>query len=105
MKPWERPCTALLTAMLSLASCAAPPEPEEPIVWTDEWFECEGRFQCIIVYDAWCNFTAVNAEHARTYEFWATQEARRHDEKIPCPPAGSQPAPLPVCREGKCDLL
>ncbi|MEX0707771.1 MAG: hypothetical protein WD078_07365 [Woeseia sp.] len=97
------PCIAFLAA--ALTACAVPPEPAEPITWSPEWFECDGRFECIIVYDAWCTFTSVNAGHSRTYEDWSRQEVRRLDEQMPCPPAGDMPAPVPVCRAKKCDVL
>lgn len=93
-------------SMLLVCACAtAPAEPEEPLIWTAEWFQCKGRFQCIVVYDAFCNFTPVNAQHARTYEKWAHQEVRRIEERLACPPAAGQPVPLPHCRKGQCDVF
>ncbi|HZW59259.1 MAG TPA: hypothetical protein VFE85_03100 [Woeseiaceae bacterium] len=97
-------CAAAALALL-LGGCAVPPPPAEPIAWSPEWFACEGRFQCIVVYDAFCDFTPVNASHARSYELWANQEVRRLDEKVPCPPAAGQPVPVPVCRKGQCELF
>jgi hypothetical protein len=100
-----RRSAALTATILALAACAAPPAPGEPVVWSPEWFQCEGRFQCIVVYDAFCNFTPVNARHARSYEEWAHQEVRRVNEQVPCPPAGELPPPVPYCRKGQCDVL
>jgi hypothetical protein len=94
-----------LAAAALLAACTGMQVPDEPVSWSPEWFQCESRFECIVVYDAYCKFTPVNAEHARMYEQWAHQEVRRHDEQIPCPPANEIPAPVPLCRRGECDVF
>ena len=59
-----------VTALISLG-CANNTVPEEPIQWSAQWFQCDSRFECIAVQDAYCKHTAVNANYSLVYQDWA----------------------------------
>ena len=90
-------------AVLSLmaAGCAGSGGPAEEIVYSPDWFRCSSRFQCVVVYDAYCNLTAVNRDFAIVYQDWALQEVERAEERLPCPRLDSV-SPVAACRAGQC---
>lgn len=82
---------ALLNAMMLLLTivlatgCVTTSGPEEEITYSDAWFACQSRFSCVVVQDAFCRSTAVNAKSAIVYQDWSRQEAIRQGERGVCP--------------------
>ena len=98
----KRRLLALFVALLfSAAGCATSPGTAEEIVYSPDWFRCSSRFQCVVVYDAYCNQTAVNRRFAIPYQDWALQEVERADERLPCPRPDFL-NPVAACIAGRC---
>ena len=95
---------AALTLALVLAGCAdVPVADEEEIAWSDSWFSCDSRFQCIVVQDGFCNLVAVNRRSAIVYQDWSRQQVVRVGERVPCQRMDPNlPAPVARCASGKC---
>ena len=87
-----------------LAGCADVPVAEdEEIVFSDSWFSCDSRFQCIVVQDGFCNLVAVNRRSAIVYQDWSRQQVVRVGERVPCQRMDPNlPAPVARCASGKC---
>lgn len=94
---------ALLLVALSLlqTGCSTPSGGAEEIVYSPDWFGCSARFQCVVVYDAYCNQTAVNRRFAILYQDWALQEVERAEERLPCPRPDFL-NPVAACIAGRC---
>lgn len=90
-----------LCAALSLAACATPQVAEEEIAYSSSWFSCKTRFNCVVVYDAFCKFTAVNARSAIIYQDWSLQEVIRQGERGVCPGPDSY-SEVAGCADGRC---
>lgn len=100
MRPRRK--AAALVALLFLATgCAGPGTVAEEIVYSPDWFRCSSRFQCVVVYDAYCNLTAVNRDFAIVYQDWALQEVERAEERLPCPRPDFA-SPVAACSAGQC---
>ncbi|MEQ8205671.1 MAG: hypothetical protein RIA65_05810 [Woeseia sp.] len=98
--------TASLLAMALLsAGCASQTTPDEPIVWSAQWFQCDSRFECIAVQDAYCKHTAVNANYSLVYQDWARQQVESIGEIAPCDRDSEQDRmPIPaVCHNNTCE--
>lgn len=87
---------------MMLAACAGQQTAEEPITWSAEWFQCDGRFQCLSVYDAYCQYTAVNSNFVLIYQDWARQQVQGLDELKSCPPVESDKPGAAYCRQNRC---
>ncbi len=59
-------------------SCSQPPPHETDIEFSESWFTCEARFECVVVNDAFCKTVAVNSKHTLVYQDWSQQEVTRH---------------------------
>ena len=82
-------------------SCSQPPPHETDIEFSESWFTCEARFECVVVNDAFCKTVAVNSKHTLVYQDWSRQEVTRHGERAVC----SNPkvfAGGAGCRKGRC---
>ena len=88
-------------AALGLAGCATSTHEEEEIAYSSSWFACKNRFSCVVVYDAFCKFTAVNARSAVVYQDWSLQEVIRQGERAVCPRPESF-SEVARCVEGRC---
>lgn len=88
-----------------LGACATIDEPAEDIAWSPEWFQCDSRFDCTAVYDAFCKYHGVNTSYLRIYQDWARQQVQRTDELAPCEPIGmDKDQPLAAhCRNKRCE--
>ena len=104
---WTKTATA--TAVLCLAACASQqtgePQPSSLALMPDaSWFECHGRFDCAVVYDAnICAERAVNTRHALKYETWAREFLARAGESRDCAP-DPDAEPRAVCRDLHCEI-
>ncbi len=68
------------------------------------WFECNARFDCVVVYDAnVCAVRAVNGRHAVEYEAWAREFLERAGESRDCAP-DQDAEPRAVCRDSRCEI-
>lgn len=68
------------------------------------WFECNARFDCVVVYDAnVCAERAVNARHAIEFEAWAREFLARAGESRDCAPDPNS-EPRAVCRDSRCEI-
>lgn len=88
-------------AISVLVACTGAPLTDEERLYSSQWFACDARFQCVVVYDAFCNSTAVNRRFALVYQDWAQQEVARTGERIVCPPP-LDANPLAGCVRGRC---
>lgn len=90
--------------VLLLGGCAElPVEEQEEIVFSDSWFACDSRFQCIVVQDSFCNLTAVNRRYTIVYQDWSRQQVNKVGERLPCQRLDpSLPAPAARCSSGRC---
>ncbi|MGB5246963.1 MAG: hypothetical protein WBM54_12370 [Woeseia sp.] len=86
-----------------LSACATEGEPQEEIEWSAQWFQCESRFDCTAVYDAYCKYSGVNTTYLRIYQDWARQQVERAGELIPCEPVGDDKPLAAYCRSGRCE--
>lgn len=92
----------LLVACLLAGGCATAPEDAEPITWSAAWFQCDGSFDCIAVYDAYCKYTAVNVRYALLYQDWARQQLAELDELLPCEAPADELPHAAYCRRNRC---
>lgn len=92
----------LAAIFLLVAGCAAGPEEAEPIEWSPTWFQCDGSFECIAVYDAYCKYSAVNARYALVYQDWTRQRLVALGELQPCDAAAEQQPLAAYCRSKRC---
>ncbi|MBT8084075.1 MAG: hypothetical protein KJO19_06435 [Woeseia sp.] len=92
-----------LVAALLCAGCAATEEPVEDIEWSSQWFQCESRFDCVAVYDAYCKYTGVNTRYLTIYQDWARQQVERSGELMPCEPVGDDKPLAAYCHSKKCE--
>ncbi len=95
MKPQQ------LFPLLLLAGCAA--GGGEPIEYSDDWFRCDSRLDCIAVYDAYCKYTAVNADYSLVYQDWARQRLEALGELLPCEPVAEDRPLAAYCRRSRCE--
>lgn len=97
----------VLAAALALAAvgggCAAGADEKEPLAWSPQWFQCDGRFECVAVYDAFCKYTAVNSTYSLQYQDWARQQVRAVGELRPCELPGEQRPLAAYCRSKRCE--
>lgn len=90
----------LVTGLLSVG-CASAPSETEALAYSDEWFGCSSRFQCVVVQDAWCRSVAVNRRFALTYQDFALQQVKIAGERRPCG-APDEITPVAACIEARC---
>lgn len=93
--------TFALLLMCAITACATEPVIEEDIVYSSEWFSCKNRFSCVVVYDAFCSLTAVNARSAIAYQDWSRQEVIRRGERAVCP-RPDRLNEVAGCVQGRC---
>lgn len=96
-----RRLAVIVAAIGCSSSCAVQDEQQEEIAYSSAWFACKNRFSCVVVYDAFCKLTAVNARSSIAYQDWSRQEAIRQGERTVCP----QPDRLNEiagCVRGRC---
>lgn len=89
-----------LCAFFAVA-CSQPPAYDTDIRYSETWFACEARFECVTVYDSFCNIVAVNSKHTLVYQDWARQEVMRAGDRVVC----SRPGLFVLsagCRKGRC---
>lgn len=104
---WTKAATAL--AVLYLAACASqqtrgPQSPLLALTPNASWFECHGRFDCVVVYDAnVCAERAVNTRHALEYETWTREFLVRAGDSRDCAP-DPDAEPRAVCRDVRCEI-
>ena len=91
----------VVTALIGLGGCAGQVNDAEPIVYSDEWFRCESRFQCVVVYDAYCRSVAVNRRSAIVYQDWALQQVELAGERRLCPRT-DEISPIAACLKSRC---
>lgn len=82
-------------------ACSQPPAYDTDIGYSESWFACEARFDCVTVYDSFCKIVAVNSKHTLVYQDWARQEVMREGDRVVCARPGLfvQSA---GCRKGRC---
>ncbi len=81
--------------------CSRPPAYETDIEYSETWFACKARFECVVVYDSFCKSVAVNSKYTLVYQDWSRQEVTREGERAVC----SVPdlfAGGAGCRKGRC---
>ena len=81
--------------------CSGPPAYETDIEYSETWFACKARFECVVVYDSFCKSVAVNSKYTLVYQDWSRQEVTREGERAVC----SVPdlfAGGAGCRKGRC---
>lgn len=99
---WSVKQGALVCLLGILGSgCASVAGPEEEITYASEWFTCKSRFSCVVVQDAFCKQTAVNAKSAIVYQDWSRQEVTRQGERSVCP-RPEEFNPVAACIRGRC---
>ncbi len=74
-----------MLAVLFVTGCAQTPAQEEEIAYSSSWFACKSRFNCVVVYDAFCQLKAVNRRYSLIYQDWSLQEVIRQGERVVCP--------------------
>lgn len=100
----ERQFTILSAVLLLLlAACVTDGEPAAEIQWSPEWFQCDGRFDCTAVYDAYCKYTGVNTNYLRIYQDWAHQQVHKSGEILFCEPVGDDKPLAAYCRNKICE--
>lgn len=92
----------LLLAATLCGACASESVRQEPIEWSAEWFQCDSRFDCAAVYDAFCKYTAVNTNYLLVYQDWARQQVERSEELTPCEPVEENKPLAAQCRNKVC---
>lgn len=76
----------IVFAFLCATGCAATTvNDDEEIAYSPSWFSCKSRFNCVVVYDAFCQLKAVNRRYSLVYQDWSLQEVIRQEERIVCP--------------------
>jgi hypothetical protein len=93
--------SAAITSALLTFGCSQPPVHEAEIEYSDSWFACDSRFQCVTVYDSFCRLIAVNSKYTRVYQDWSRQEVTREGESAVCFPQGMFVEGA-GCRKGRC---
>lgn len=90
-------------SVLLLAACGStPPEDQEDIIYSSEWFGCLGRFECVVVQDSYCREVAVNRRYSIIFQDWSRQQVDREGERIVCPRDEGLAAPIAACTQGRC---
>ena len=77
--------TSLILLFLLTFGCSQTIPIEGPKQFSESWFRCEGRFECVVVYDAFCKKKAINSAYALAYQDWAYREVHRLGEGKVCP--------------------
>jgi len=98
----NRPILAIALNAVLCGACATHTEPAKDIEWSAKWFQCESRFECVAVYDAYCKYNAVNLNYVLVYQDWARQQVQRSEELIPCEPVGENKSLTARCRNKVC---
>jgi len=91
----------LSLACLLMHGCTQPEPAISPTHASEEWFSCTGRFDCVVVYDAFCRKAAVNSDYVLVYQDWTRREVLRVGEATVCP----NPEPINEaagCRANRC---
>ena len=81
-----------------------PQQPSLALTPDPNWFECNARFDCVVVYDAnVCAERAVNSRHAIEYETWVREFLARASESRGCAPDPNAESRA-VCRDSRCEI-
>lgn len=105
----SRAMAATALAALFLMACVSrqvggPQPPSRELTPNQSWFECRGRFECVVVYDSnVCAERAVNARSALAYETWAREFVARAGDSRNCEP-DADAEPRAVCRNSRCEI-
>ena len=100
---------AMPLAVSCLVACAnqqagGPRSPSLALTPNASWFNCQARFDCVVVYDAnVCAQRAVNSRHALEYDTWAREFLARAGESRDCAPDPNA-EPRAVCRDSRCEI-
>ena len=93
--------TLFVVTLTSLPGCSQPLSRNTAIKASEDWFTCQGRFECVVVYDAFCKKVAVNSRYALVYQDWAREVGRRVGERTLCPDPEFKYESA-GCRENRC---
>lgn len=89
-----------LCALVSIG-CTQPEIDDAGIEYSESWFACAARFDCVVVFDAFCKHVAVNSKYTLIYQDWTRQQVRREGMRVVC----SDPVTFAGgagCRKGRC---
>lgn len=100
MIEYTKRVVVVLLSMVTVA-CTQPTAYETDIAYSDSWFACEARFECVAVYDAFCKFVGVNKKYTLIYQDWSYQEVRSEGESAVCP-SPMMHTEGAGCRKGRC---
>jgi hypothetical protein len=81
--------------------CSQPEPYETDIEYSESWFSCETRFECVVVYDAFCKNVAVNRKFTLIYQDWSHQQVTREGIRSVCADSDIFVAGA-GCRNGRC---
>ncbi len=91
----------VLLCVLLAVGCSQPPAYGTDIEYSETWFACEARFECVVVYDSFCRSVAVNSKYTLIYQDWSRQEITREGDRVVC--AGPYLLSGGAgCRKGRC---
>ena len=100
---------SLGVVVMSIAACAANPD-LQPVGATaaeapdQSWFQCDGRFDCVVVFDAnRCTNRAINSRFAVEFETWTQEFLDRAAESRGCDP-DLDAEPRAICRNRQCEI-
>ena len=98
-----KPMVFLLAVASVLAACETVPQRQAslPIARSPAWFQCESAFECVVVYDSFCQMVPVNQRHAIAYQDWSQAEVERIGERAVCPDPG-RIGNAATCYQGQC---
>jgi hypothetical protein len=93
----------LLVVTVALSACVSAPQRQmtAPVAKSPAWFQCETAFECVVVYDSFCQMVPVNQRFAIRYQDWSLAEVERIGERSVCPDPG-RIGDTATCYEGQC---
>lgn len=94
---------AWIAAAMAVAGCSTQPVPDEPITFSQEWFQCDSRFDCVAVFDDYCKYTGVNARYSLVYQDWVRQQVTKSGELRPCQRDRDENVLTAYCRNQRCE--
>lgn len=100
---------SLAAVVMNITACAAtpglPPGGATAAEAPDQsWFECGGRFDCVVVFDAnRCTNRAINSRFAVEFETWTQEFLARVAESRGCDP-DPDAEPRAICRNRQCEI-
>lgn len=93
-------CAIKLCVLLTIG-CTQPAPYGPAIEYSESWFACDSRFECVVVNDAFCKNVAVNSKYTIVYQDWARQQVMREGIGAVCADPGIF-AGGAGCRKGRC---